>query len=54
MAVNVSWQEVRVQGAYAFIGKAEDVEKVGVVMAEGYATAARGLQNHWQARHHCF
>ena len=30
----------QVQGAYAFIGKAEDVEKVGVVMAEGYATAA--------------
>lgn len=30
----------QVQGAYAFIGKADDVEKVGVVMAEGYATAA--------------
>lgn len=30
----------QVQGAYAFIGKAEDVGKVGVVMAEGYATAA--------------
>ncbi len=30
----------QVQGAYAFIGKSEDVEKVGVVMAEGYATAA--------------
>lgn len=30
----------QVQGAYAFIGKAEDVEKVGLVMAEGYATAA--------------
>ena len=30
----------QVQGAYAFIGKAEDVEKVGVAMAEGYATAA--------------
>lgn len=30
----------QVQGAYAFIGKADEVEKVGVVMAEGYATAA--------------
>lgn len=30
----------QVQGAYAFIGKADDVGKVGVVMAEGYATAA--------------
>lgn len=30
----------QVQGAYAFIGKADDVEKVGVIMAEGYATAA--------------
>lgn len=30
----------QVQGAYAFIGKADDVEKVGVVMVEGYATAA--------------
>ena len=29
----------QVDGAYAFIGKSEDVEK-GVVMAEGYATAA--------------
>ena len=29
----------QVQGAYAFIGKADDVDK-GVVMAEGYATAA--------------
>ena len=30
----------QVQGAYAFIGKANDAEKVGVVIAEGYATAA--------------